>query len=354
MHILEVILILGILVLVHELGHFLAAKSIKIPVKQFALGFGPALLSRRWGETEMRLNALPLGGYCAFADDQEEESEESEKEETPIDPALMLRNRGWWERAYVISAGVICNFILAYFVLVAMVAFVGVTTLKPGITVGNLLPEMPAIQAGLKPGDFVLKVNEKEIRTSQDFIDTVRAHSLQPVTLFVQRAGKVLEIKVVPNQNGKIGVGIQSRFETRKVKYFYEPWIQGALQQKEMTISLLDGLGQLFTGKLPLSQVGGPIEIVNIGSKVAQADQNNLFAFTALISIELAIVNFLPLPALDGGLIILLILEAIRRRRLPLRLETTLNQAGLYLLLGLGIILIVKDLVGIIRPLLRI
>ncbi|HBN07876.1 MAG TPA: RIP metalloprotease RseP [Cyanobacteria bacterium UBA8530] len=350
MHILEVILILGILVLVHELGHFLAAKSIKIPVKQFALGFGPALFSRRWGETEMRLNALPLGGYCAFADDQEED----EKEENPIDPSLMLRNRGWWERAYVISAGVICNFVLAYFVLVAMVAFVGITTPKPGILVGNLLPQMPAIQSGLKTGDTVLRVNEKEIKTGQDFIDTILANSKKPVTLFVQREGKPIQIKVVPNQYGKIGVGIQSRFETRRVKYFYEPWIQGAIQQKEMTISLLEGLGQLVTGKLPLSQVGGPIEIVNIGSKVAQADQSNLFAFTALISIELAIVNFLPLPALDGGLLLLLLIEAVRRRRLPVHMEAVLNQAGLYLLLGLGLLLIVKDLVGIIRPMLRI
>ncbi|MGE5707629.1 MAG: RIP metalloprotease RseP [Bacteroidota bacterium] len=349
MYILEVILILGILVLVHELGHFLSAKSIGIPVKQFALGFGPALISKRWGETEMRLNALPLGGYCAFADDMEGGEEEADPNEPPIDPKTMLRHRGWWERAWVISAGVISNFLLAYFILVAMVAVVGVSTVKPGVQIQNLLPEMPGIQAGLQPGDTITKVNSHVIQGSQDFIDTVRKHPGQPVQLSVERKGQPLTIAVTPTDKGKIGAGIQSRFETKKAQHFWEPWVMGAKQQWDMTVTLVDGLGQLFTGRMPLSSVGGPIEIVNIGSKVAQADPNNLFAFTALISIELAIINFLPLPALDGGLIIMLILEAVRRKRLPEKVEMRINQVGLVALLSLGVLLIVKDLVSIGR-----
>lgn len=339
MYILEIILILSVLVAIHELGHFLAAKSIKVPVRQFALGFGPALLKRRWGETEVMLNALPLGGYCAFEDDEDPEAQG--------DPAKMLRHRGWWERAYVISAGVICNFLAAYLVLVAMVSFVGVPILKPGVSVGNLMPKMPAITAGFKAGDEIKSVDAQPVKSAQDVINALHSRAQKTVTVGVLRNGQTLNLQVTPNAQGKIGVGLQSQFITQKPKTVWDPLVMGAQQQAIMTKDLMTGLGQLFTGKMPLSQVGGPIEIVNIGSKVAQANHSNLFAFTALISIELAIVNFLPLPALDGGRMIMLLLEAIRRRPLPTKVENNINQVGLLLLLGLGMVLIIKDIVSL-------
>lgn len=431
---LPAIAVLALLIVVHELGHFLVARLQGIYANKFSIGFGPILWKYQGPETEYALRAFPLGGFVGFPDDDPDASGID-----PNDPNL-LRNRPLLDRAIVISAGVIANLIFAYLILVIQVGTVGVQQIsQPGVmidgffkvaevspqaqqagiqvgdslfvngedgrkfdlaynaanntaalltttspvevqvarkdTAGKTVPSQvtltsaiapdgkgqtgilvnptPAIQAGLKPGDVVLALNDytfnQSVREIQTFQQTVRNSPNQPVQMKVQRGGEIFTVTVTPKANeeneGTIGVGLSPNGNVERVRINgLAAFAAGAEQFQTIVNDTIAGFGQLISRFSKVAdQVAGPVAIVAVGAKIAQSDAASLFQFAALISINLAIINILPLPALDGGHLAFLLIEGVRGKPLPTNVQDGVMQTGLMLLLGLGIFLIIRD-----------
>lgn len=351
MSVLAAIAVLALLIVVHELGHFGAARLQGIHVNKFSIGFGPVIAKYQGKETEYALRAIPLGGYVAFPDDDPDSN-------IPLDDPNLLRNRPLFDRAIVISAGVIANLIFAYLLLVGQVATVGVQDVnyQQGVLIPEILAqvESPAQKAGLKNGDIVLAVDNQILPAQEEAIDILRSRIQQsphqPLNFTVKREEETLFISITPslgeNGQGKIGVMLAPNGEIikRSPHNIIETFTVAAQQFERYTTLTVQGFAQLITNfQQSASQVAGPVAIVAVGAELAKNDLGNLFQFGALISINLAIINILPLPALDGGQLAFLAVEGLTGKPLPNKLQEGIMQTGLVLLLGLGVFLILRD-----------
>jgi membrane-associated protease RseP (regulator of RpoE activity) len=351
MSVLAAIAVLALLIVVHELGHFIAARSQGIHVNRFSLGFGPILWKYQGPETEYAVRAFPLGGFVGFPDD------DPDSKIPPNDPNL-LRNRPVLDRAIVISAGVIANLIFAYFLLVTQIATVGVQQFnpQPGVLIPTVVTEVSsaAVKAGIKPGDVILAVDGKPLDASAEALpflrQVIQEHPNQPLTLKIQRDSETLSLKVTPEPGpdgqGRIGVQLYPNGKTvrRRAANLLEAFSKGASEFQKIAVLTGQGFVQLISNfSQTADQVAGPVKIVEIGASIAQSNAGNLFQFAALISINLAIINILPLPALDGGQLAFLLIEGLRGKPLPTHIQDGIMQTGLMVLLGLGIFLIVRD-----------
>ncbi|WAL62370.1 RIP metalloprotease RseP [Thermocoleostomius sinensis] len=352
MSVLAAIAVLALLIVVHELGHFLAARLQGIHVNRFSLGFGPILWKYQGKETEYAVRAIPLGGFVGFPDD------DPDSNIPPNDPDL-LRNRPVLDRAIVISAGVIANLIFAYLVFVAQFAGVGIPEkfdYQPGVLVSEVISQTaPAAQAGLRSEDLILAVDGRSLGSSETAVRTlmeeIQASPNQPIDLTVQRNDQELTVTVTPEagEDGVARIGVQllpngSITEYRRPNGIGEVLILAAEQFQNTFVRIVQGFVTLITDFGSVAgQVAGPVKIVEQGAGLAAANASSLFPFTAIISINLAIINILPLPALDGGQLVFLLIEALRGKPLPNRIQENVMQTGLVLLLGLGIFLIVRD-----------
>jgi membrane-associated protease RseP (regulator of RpoE activity) len=349
---LATIAVLALLIVVHELGHFLAARLQGIHVNRFSIGFGPILWKYQGPETEYAIRAFPLGGFVGFPDD------DPDSDIPPNDPNL-LRNRPVLDRAIVISAGVIANLIFAYFVFVAQYTAIGIPEkfdFQPGVIVPEVTSqESPAAQAGIKSGDIILSVDGQELGSSEQAIrtlmDVIRANPNEAVAVKVRRGERQLDINVTPKvgDDGVARIGVQlapngSITEYRRPTSLFEVLGLAAEQFQSMFITTVKGFWSLVVDFSSVaSKVAGPVKIVEQGAGLASSNASTLFPFTAIISINLAIINILPLPALDGGQLAFLLVEGLRGKPIPSRIQENVMQTGLVLLLGLGIFLIVRD-----------
>ena len=430
MSVLAAIAILALLIFVHELGHFMAARLQGIHANRFSLGFGPILWKYQGPETEYAIRAIPLGGFVGFPDDDPNST-------IPPDDPNLLGNRPILDRAIVISAGVIANLIFAYLVFVAQFGILGIPEAsQPGILIPQLIAQVSevsenaaqagikpddvilvngktfefawneqkaqgelvattsgkpiklvverkneqkpietyltptlgadgkghvgiklaptaAAKAGIKPKDVILAANGQEFGRSFDepekFRELIRDGSGKPIEVIVQRGDKKLSLNVTPQSTPdgfRIGVPLNFNGKQvfRRTQNVFE--ILGIASEKFQQVVTLtvQGFGQLIGNfQETAEQVAGPVKIVEIGARLAQENATSLFNFAALISINLAIINILPLPALDGGQLAFLLIEGIRGKPLPTKIQDGVMQTGLMLLLGLGIFLIVRD-----------
>jgi membrane-associated protease RseP (regulator of RpoE activity) len=343
---------LALLIVVHELGHFLAARLQGIHVNRFSIGFGPILWKYQGKETEYALRAFPLGGFVGFPDD------DPDSEIPPNDPNL-LRNRPILDRAIVISAGVIANLIFAYFVFVAQYTAVGIPEkfdFQPGVVVPEVTSqESPAAKAGIKAGDIILAIDGQELASSETAIrtlmDVIRAHPNQPLDFKVKRGQQQVDLTITPQagEDGVAKIGVQlapngSISQYRRPTSPFEVLGLAAEQFQNMFLTTVQGFWSLITNFASVAdKVAGPVKIVEQGAGLASSNAAMLFPFTAIISINLAIINILPLPALDGGQLAFLLIEGLRGKPVPAKIQENVMQTGLVLLLGLGIFLMVRD-----------
>ncbi|KAG2439937.1 hypothetical protein HXX76_004056 [Chlamydomonas incerta] len=374
--VLQAVGVLAAIVAVHEAGHFAAARLQGIRVARFAVGFGPAIWKYKGPEVEYCLNAVPLGGYVAFPDD-----DPTNGAFDPDDPDL-LKNRPIPQRALVISAGVIANIVFAYLVLLAQISSVGKaeTAFLPGVRV--VVPDTPAgaisaaARGGIRSGDILLRLGDVVVPAAPSqvsaSVSAIRASPGRELTVEVERpspsgssgssssnsksGGEVLQLRVTPDAgsdgSGRIGVQLTSN------TYIRHTYAQGPGEVLAMTSSefnrlagtVLNGLKQIVTNFGAMSgQLSGPVAIVAAGSEVLRADSAGLFQFAAIVNINLAAVNILPLPALDGGYLFLLALEALRGgRKLPAALEGGIMAGGFLLLTALGLGLVVRDTINLL------
>jgi membrane-associated protease RseP (regulator of RpoE activity) len=352
MSVLVAIGVLALLVFVHELGHFAAARLQGIYANKFSLGFGPVLWKYQGSQTEYALRAIPLGGFVGFPDDDDDSPI------PPNDPNLM-RNRPIADRAIVIAAGVVANLIFAYAVLAAQYGFWGVPDgfrYEPGVVVPQVLaPENPAGRAGIKAGDIVRAIDGQPLLGEQasvkQLIEHIKASPDRPLILEIQRGAETLKVRVQPETDetgqGRIGVQLAPNGKPiyRRAKNPIEVLSLAADRFEGMVTQTVSGFLTLAANFREVApQVSGPVKIVEWGANIAQSDAASLLPFMALISINLAVINILPLPALDGGQLFFLAIEALRGGKpLPQEFQENVMQTGLFLLLGLGIFLIVRD-----------
>jgi membrane-associated protease RseP (regulator of RpoE activity) len=349
MGVLTALAILAGLIVVHEAGHFFAATWQGIRVSGFSIGFGPVLLQRRRRGVLFALRALPLGGFVSFPDDEEDSP-------FPADDPDLLRNRPLAQRALVIAAGVIANLLLAWAVLLAQGVVVGIPAgfcASPGVLVAGVQAGQAAAIAGLEAGDRIVSLQGNPIQGGQqavaDLVERIRTAPDQTLNLEAQRGDRRLPIQLTPADQGGIGrIGAQLQPNGSEVfrapRSPLEPLLQANQDLVTLTRRTVAGFATLLTHFGTMAgQVSGPVKIVEMGASLAHQGGSSLFLYTALISINLAVLNALPLPLLDGGQFMLLLLEGLRGRPLPERFQLAFMQSGFVFLVGLSLVLIVKD-----------
>ena len=349
MGVLTALAILAGLIVVHEAGHFFAATWQGIRVSGFSVGFGPVLLERRRRGVQFALRAIPLGGFVSFPDDDEDSP-------IPADDPNLLRNRPLHQRALVIAAGVLANLLLAWTVLLAQGAFVGIPAgygASPGVLVAGVAPGQAAAAAGLVAGDRIISIGGQPVAGGQaavaDLVSRIKGSPDHTLQLEAERNGSRRSLSLTPaavDGIGKIGAQLQpfGNQAYRPAKSPLEVIRQASSDTAALTERTVSGFVSLVThfGETA-SQVSGPVKIVQMGASLADQGGSSLYLFTALISINLAVLNALPLPLLDGGQFLLLLIEGLRGRPLPERFQLAFMQSGFVLLVGLSVVLIVKD-----------
>ncbi|MDE5069617.1 MAG: RIP metalloprotease RseP [Trichodesmium sp. St16_bin4-tuft] len=351
MSVLLAIAVLGILIVVHELGHFMAARLQNIHVNRFSIGFGPVIWKYQGPQTEYALRGFPLGGFVGFPDDDPDSK-------IPKDDPDLLRNRPILDRAIVLSAGVIANLIFAYFLLVTQVGIIGVADFNyaPGVKVPEVATSVSsaAARAGIKANDIILSVDNQQLGANKQAISTLVAtiqnNPNKTLKMEIQRQEEKIFLEVTPelgdDSKGRIGVQLISNGEIVRypTKNVFKALSIGAEEFQKIVILTVRGFWQLISNfSQTAGKLAGPVAIVDMGAKIAQDNVGELFKFGALISINLAVINILPLPALDGGQLAFLVIEGVRGKPLPLRIQENVMQTGLVLLLGLGVFLIIRD-----------
>lgn len=332
MTIIYAIIMFCLLIFIHELGHFMTAKACGVKVNEFALGMGPAIFKKQKGETLYALRAIPIGGYCAM----EGEDEESED-------ARAFNNKPAWKKAIIVVAGAAMNLILCILFLIIIALYTGtVTTTIDQVTAGS-----PAEAAGIQSGDKIVAVDQKK---TDDWASLVTAigTAKEEVTLEVERDGQNLTLtsELTEAEDGRMVIGIVPVREHNVLTAIKD----GTVNTWNMTKMMVDTFRQLFTGDVSVKELSGPVGIVYAVNDTAQYGFVYLLYLTALISLNLAIVNMLPLPALDGGRLLFIIVRKITGKAITDEMEGKVHFIGIMLLFALMIYVTWNDIVRFIVP----
>lgn len=329
------LLLLGVLIMAHEAGHFLAARACGIGVQEFAMGMGPLLLEKKSKKgTQFSLRLFPIGGYCQFY---------GEDEDLP-DPRAFNR-QAVWKRAVTVASGPLMNFIVAFLVIVLYMSAVGLLAVVPNVA----QVEPNAQQAGLMPGDELIAVNGEAVTDTQMIALAIDESAGESVTLTVLRDDEQMEIAVTPFYDEELGrYRAGFTFAQQRVRV---PLLQSVpfsvsynVESVRLIASTLKNL--LFKGE-GVNDVTGPVGTVYVIQEVTQAGGLDVYLeLIALISVNLGVVNLLPIPGLDGSRLLFLLVEAIRRRPVKRELEGAIHAAGFILLMGLMIVLTYKDIMS--------
>uniref|UniRef100_A0A1D1XD10 Putative zinc metalloprotease slr1821 n=1 Tax=Anthurium amnicola TaxID=1678845 RepID=A0A1D1XD10_9ARAE len=345
--VLEASAVLAAIVVVHESGHFLAAYLQGIHVSKFAVGFGPVLAKVNAGNVEYSLRAFPLGGFVGFPDDDPDS-------DIPPDDADLLKNRPILDRVLVISAGVVANALFAYLIIFTQVLSVGLPVQEPlpGVRVPEVRADSPAARYGILPGDVILGIDGLSSPPSvPDLVDLIKGSPNRGVAFTVERGRQPLTITVVPDAapdgTGRIGVQLSPNFQLSKLRArnLAEAATFTGKEFWALTSTVLDGLKQTFLNfSQTAEKVSGPVAIIAVGAEVARSSSDGLFQFAAVLNLNLAVINLLPLPALDGGSLALLLVEAVRGgRKIPREVEQQIMSSGIMVVFLLGLFLIIRD-----------
>ena len=358
---LAVVLVLGGLIFFHELGHFTMARMLGMGVKTFSLGFGPRLWSIRRGKTDYCLSLIPLGGFVALAGEDADMPTAEERLDTPtqndervFSEQELFFARPAWQRMLVIAAGPVANFILAFIFYWLITASLGLSYLSP--LVGEVLPQTPAEQAGLLPKDRIINIDGHAISEWGQISERINAARGAPVALTVERDGQKQTIHLQPKagtsttvfgENKQVWLaGIKADGSSFHVNTGFIAAAGHAAQRTyTMTAFTLESFLKLFQRIVPLEAVGGPIMIAQVVGQQASEGFFDVLALAALISINLGLLNLLPVPVLDGGHLVFLSLEMLFCRPVPMLVREYSTRVGVALLIGLMVLATWNDLV---------
>ncbi len=332
--ILSAIFVFGVLVTVHELGHFITAKMTGMRVDEFSIGFGPKIYQQKDGDTLYSLRIIPLGGYNKIAGmDPDEPADEGSFKSKSI-PARML----------VILAGSIMNFILPVILFSSIFMVQGIEKPVEAPILGTVMEDKAADNAGLKAGDKILSINGSPVKSWNEIVATLSNDGSKEVVLTAERNGVVSTYTMVPEFNKELGrplIGITPQTVFEKPG-FVDSIKMGFGYTKFVIFAMVDGLQKIITGKSP-AEVSGPIGVAQMAGEVAEKGILPLIGFVAFLSINLGVINLLPLPALDGGHFVLLVLEAVRGKPLGSKAMNTIQTIGVAIILAITIFSTFKD-----------
>jgi regulator of sigma E protease len=342
--ILSFLVIIIVLILAHEIGHFITARLTGVKVEEFGVGYPPRLWSFKKGETIYSINAIPIGGFCKMAGEEDPEVPRS------------LASKGIGVRLLVLSAGSLMNFLLP--LLLFSIAFMVPHTMIIGqTTVVEVTPNSPASLAGIEPGDVILDINGKPVNNSGDVQRYIQLYLGNKITVLVQHNDATTEtVQLTPRwrpPEGDGAVGIQvTTADAESTKQHYPFWKaipKGVGACIETFILFKNGIFSMIIGTAPVA-VTGPVGIAQLTGEVAKAGISPLLEFAAFLSINLGLVNIFPLPALDGGRIAFVILEGIRRgKRIQPKTEGIIHLIGFALLMVFFVAIAIQDIIRIVR-----
>ncbi len=349
------ILVLGVLIFVHELGHFLFAKLFGVKVLKFSLGFGNKVFGRTYGETEYLISAFPLGGYVKMYGEQaDDEVEVSEQDRS-------FSHKSVWQRFGIVFGGPLFNLLFAVVLFFLMFVFAGMPEPVDSTKIGEIYPGSVAQEIGLKTGDEIQRINGQAVTTWDQVSNAVKESEGRVVNLQVLRDGKELQFTGQPNMQevkNLFGEVVGKRYmlgivRSEEIRYvdasvgqacqtaFVQTWNLGYLT--------VMGIVKMIQRVIPASELGGPIRIAEMAGQQMEAGWMNLLYFMGLLSVNLGVLNLLPIPVLDGGHLVFLSLEAIRRRRLAERSMEISQKIGIAILGTLMVFVFYNDILRLVK-----
>ena len=343
-----VIIFLSILILVHEVGHFLTAKKFGLLVEEFGFGLPPKIWKKKIGETIYSINALPFGGFVKILGEDGADSGSREKERSFVNLSIE-------KRAIIIAAGVLMNFLLGWIVL-SIIFMIGIPQV---VLITEIKQNSPAMEIGLKTGDQIIEINNvkilnenKNIFGSEQIIKIINENRGKETAVKIKRNGEAIDFSVVPRINppageGSLGISLIDAGLPKQniLMSFWEGLKASLILIKTIALAIFDLIAKAFIGKASLEAITGPIGIVKITSQAGSLGFVYLLQLLALISLNLAVINIFPFPALDGGRLIFLGIEKIKGSPLNHKFEKITNAVGFGILIFLMLIITIKDII---------
>lgn len=337
MRILLAVVLFLLLIVFHEFGHFIVAKKSGIKVNEFAVGMGPLIYSKEKGETTYSFRLVPIGGYCAMEGEEDESNDPRSFDNAPA-----------FKRFLTILAGPVANLIIAVLVFTIVGGISGVVTTE----VSDFIEDSPAKIAGIEKGDEISKLNGKEISDFTEISKVVNNFYKdkdfeKEINVEVKRDGKDLDFNFKPKVEAEnVYIGI---IPARRTPGFFEAIALGFKETGRNIKMIFTILGRLFTGKLALGALSGPVGVLKELGNQAQSGLANLLYFLAYISVNLAVFNLLPIPALDGSKLLTSAIEMITGKKINKKLEEKITMIGFFILLGLILVVSIKDIINLFR-----
>lgn len=360
MTLLWAVILFGLLIFFHELGHFIVAKMVGVRVLKFSLGFGPKLLGKKIGDTEYLLSAIPLGGYVKpLGEDPEDELTEEEK-------PYSFNYQPVWKRAAIVIAGPVFNLVLAFLIFTSFLAL-QMPVMVPDLesittTIDSVMEGSPADTAGFRTDDEIKAVNGEDVMDWSEMAAVFSKNPGKELNVKVMRGNEVVSLTVTPESVkgtdekgeeviiGRIGISKKLSGTVFESKSILSAPFKGMQAVYEWCAVTIEVVVKLFSGGISAKQIGGPILIVDAAAKAAEVGAYTYFNFIAIISINLAILNLLPVPVLDGGHLLFFGLEALRRKPLSDKVMLAANKIGMMLLLLLITFVFYNDIIRIVVP----
>ncbi|MGD9105412.1 MAG: RIP metalloprotease RseP [Desulfobacterales bacterium] len=346
-NIFALVIVLGVLIFFHELGHFLVARLFGVGVEKFSLGFGPRLIGKKIGITDYIISAVPLGGYVKMV------GEQPDAELDPADIPISFTHKNVWKRILIVAAGPFFNFLLAVIIFFGIFQISGMFILKP--SVGEVQEGTPAYRAGLKENDLITSINGVDLSTWEEMAEIITSSRGNPLSVSVRRGDSTLVITITPEsktfqnifnedvERYVIGISASGDGFSRNLNVL-QSLGESIIQTYHITVLTLKGIIKILQGAISPKTLSGPIMIAQMAGEQAREGATNLIFFIALISVNLAILNFLPIPVLDGGHLLFFFIEAATGSPVSIRVREISQQAGIFLLILLMIYVFYNDI----------
>jgi regulator of sigma E protease len=344
------VIVLGVLIFFHEFGHFLIARLFGVGVEKFSLGFGPRLIGKKIGITDYRLSAIPLGGYVKMV------GEEPDAEVAPQDIPLSFTHKHVFKRMLIVLAGPVFNILLAVIIFFGIFWFSGTFILKPSI--GSVRAGSPAAAGGLEKGDLITAIDGTQVVNWDEMAEIINASNGQALRITVRRHESTLDFSIAPEKIAaknifgediqRYAIGITAAGETYSQNLnLFQAVAESLIQTYRVSELMVVIIAKLIRGDISTDTLGGPIMIAQMAGDSAKAGVGSLISFIALISINLAIINLLPIPVLDGGHLLFFAIEAIKGRPVSIKVREIAQQVGLFILILLMILVFYNDITRI-------
>ncbi len=338
LYILLAIFIFGFMIFIHELGHFMFAKIFKVTIKEFSIGMGPKIFSKKGKDNvAYSLRILPFGGYVAMAGEDEESD----------DPNAFNKKQAW-KRFIIIAAGAVMNLLVGIIIMTILTA----TTPRFGTTVIGEFNQNSTSAQQLQIGDEIIKVGNTRVNTASELSYEIMRKGYKPVNITVKRNGEKISLNnvVFPQVTSQGVVFGAIDFKVYGEDRSFASVIKNSFYSCKSTIKMIyDSLFDLITGRYGIEQVSGPIGITGAITEAARTDTYSLFYLIVVISMNLGIFNLLPIPALDGGSLLLLFVEMVIRKPIPSKVENIIKAIGFALIMGLAVIIMLKDILFLFK-----